>query len=368
MRNFLGLLSWIAIVSAASPIWADVARPLPNYATAEELRSATAEDWEFPSFRDRLKPSPGLRLPAEYEPTAGVVMTYAGYPQFVQSIARAVVDAGANAYVLGGPSRLSGLDSDRYQPLDLPYNTIWARDFGPVAINEQTGELAIIDTVYRHYAYRKADDAVPSSIADHLAMQSYDAPIILDGGNLMVDRRGHLYMTERTYEWNSQASRAQVDQYLKDYFGVQEIHVLPYAASFPGQPADGTGHIDMFAKILDDCKVLVAKSSSQPYAKALEQASQYFSSTECSPGQNWQVYRVQGYVRSGVWYTFTNSLIVNNSVLIPSYQSYDSAEARRVYAEALPNHKLVFINSDDPIRAGGAIHCTTKEIPAFSGL
>ncbi|WP_141733829.1 agmatine deiminase family protein [Oligoflexus tunisiensis] len=368
MRNFLGLLSWMAIIAAASPLQAEVAGPLPNYATPEEIRSATAADWELPSYRDSFRPSPGLRLPAEYEPMAAVVMTYAGYPQFIQSIARAVVDAGAKAYVLGGPSSISGLDSSRYQSLNISYNTIWSRDFGPVAINEQTGELAIVDTIYRHYAYRKADDAVPARIADFLGMERYDAPIILDGGNLMVDRRGHLYMTERTYEWNSQMSRSQVDQYLKEYFGVKKIHVIPYAASRPGTPADGTGHIDMFVKILDDCKVLVAKSSSQPFASALENASQYFSNSECSPGRNWDVYRVQGYASSGVWYTFTNSLIVNNSVIIPSYANYDEAEARRVYAQALPNHKQVFVNSDGPIQAAGAIHCTTKEIPAVNGF
>lgn len=368
MRNLLGLLSWTAIIAAASPLQADVTSPLPNYATPAELQSATAADWEFPAFRAGLKPAPGLRLPAEYEPMSAVVMTYAGYPQFIQSIARAVVDAGAQAFILGGPSSISGLDSSRYRSLNISYNTIWSRDFGPVAINEQTGELAIVDTVYRHYAYRKADDAVPARIADFLGMEHYEAPIILDGGNLMVDRRGHLYMTERTYEWNSQIIRSQVDQYLKDYFGVKEIHVLPYAATRPGQPADGTGHIDMFAKILDDCKILIAKSSAQPYASALETATQYFSNSECAPGRNWTVYRVQAFASSGVWYTFTNSLIVNKSVIIPSYQSYDEAEARRVYSQALPNHKLVFVNSDDPIRAAGAIHCTTKEIPAISGL
>jgi agmatine deiminase len=184
----------------------------------------------------------------------------------------------------------------------------------------------------------------------------------------MIDRRGHLYMTERTYEWNSKFTRAQVDGYLKEYFGAKEVHAIPYAASTPGQPADGTGHIDMFAKILDDCKVLVAKTTSQPYTKATDSAAAYFASTECAPGKNWEVFRVQGYASGGVWFTFTNSLIVNNSVIIPSYQNYDSAEARRVYGQALPNHKLVFVNSDDPIRAAGAIHCTTKEIPAVSAF
>lgn len=365
MKIFYGLFSCLALVAVASPGHADVTKPLPNYATPEELSSATAADWELPSFRAAVKPASGLRLPAEYEPTAAVIMTYAAYPTFIQGIARAVVDAGAEAYILGGPSSISGLDSSRYRSLDISYNSIWARDFGPVAINESTGELAIIDSIYRHYAVRKNDDAVPTRLAEYLGIEHYNAPIILDGGNVMVDKRGHLYMTERTYEWNSSLSRAQVDQYLKDYYGVKEIHVLAYAASTPGTPADGTGHIDMFAKIVDDCKVLVAKSTAKPYSTALDAAATYFSGAECAPGRKWSVYRVTAYLSGSVWYTFTNSLIVNNSVIIPSYNSYDSAEARRVYGEALPGRKLVFVNSDDPIRAAGAIHCTTKEIPAL---
>ena len=95
MSKFSGLFVYVGLVIITQPLSAEVTRPLPNYATPEELRSATAADWELPNFRDSTKPSPGLRLPAEYEPTAAVIMTYAAYPQFIQSLARAVVDAGA---------------------------------------------------------------------------------------------------------------------------------------------------------------------------------------------------------------------------------------------------------------------------------
>ena len=68
-------------------------------------------------------------------------------------------------------------------------------------------------------------------------------------------------------------------------------------------------------------------------------------------------------MRGGTWYTYTNSLIVNKSVIIPSYAKGYDKEAQQVYAAALPDHKIEMVPSDSPIVAGGSIHCTTKEIP-----
>ncbi len=338
--------------------------PLPNYATPEEIANTSPQDWQRPRLRAGQQPQAGLRLPAEYEPMDAVMMSYAAYPSFIQQMASAITQAGTKVYLLGGPSYLAGVNDRLYETVSIPFNTVWSRDYGPVAINELTGELAIIDTVYRHYAYRKADDAVPARLAQFLEIDSYQAPIILDGGNLMVDRRGHLYMTERTYDWNANLSRAEVDAYLKEYFGVKSIKVLPYAKTYSGAPADGTGHIDMFAKILGDCKLLLATSTDEPFASTLQQARRFFENDECAPGQRWQIYATRAWATGGVWYTYTNSLIVNDLVLIPSYRSGDNESARRIYEKALPGYELTLINADDAIRAAGASHCTTKEIPA----
>ncbi len=355
--SFSFLSANLALGSAGS-------QPVPNYALQSEIDSTTSSDWYLPSSRIAAEPAVGLRLPSEYEPVSAVVMTYSYFYSFIEDLSYEIAQAGAKVLLLGGPASIPGVPSNRYEALNLPYNTVWSRDFGPVAIDELTGQLAIVDTIYRHYAYRKSDDKVPSNIAKYLGVTSYDAPIILDGGNLMVDSRGHLYMTDRTYEWNSHMTRDEVDDYLKNYFGVEEVHVIPYARS-GGQPADGTGHIDMFAKIVDDCKVIVAQSSQDLYAATLENAAQYFANTTCAPGETWQVYRVKGWSQNGVWYTYTNALLVNNTAIIPSYASDDPSAALAAYRHALPSYRLVTVNSDDPIRYAGAIHCTTREIPAL---
>lgn len=337
------------------------ARGLPNWAA----------DWErpiqdltpFPGFPDGGPPPAGFRLPAEYEPTRAVVIAYTDYPTFLRAIAVEVAAAGAEVWAIGGPSSLTDVPADRYVRLDFPFDSVWARDFGPVGIHETTGELGIVDHVYRHHATRPSDDAIPCRVASYAGAACHQSPLVLDGGNLMTDGRGNLFMTRRTYVWNSSRTEAEVDQLLRDHLGVSTIHKLDYATS-GASPADGTGHIDMFAKLLADCTVLVAEASGAPYAAPLEAAASYFQSLECAPGRTYQVFRVPAWESYRTWYTYTNSLIVNGYALVPSYADGQDGQAQAVYQQALPGATIVLVPSDDPITSGGSIHCVTKEIPA----
>ena len=342
--------------------------PLPNWATPEELKQAQNNPLNLVDImKQRTPPSIGLRVPAEYEPTAIVAMTWTSYQSFLQKIAVSASAAGASVWMVGGPSSIDGVANDLYRSLDVPYNSVWMRDYGPVGIDEVNHSLGIIDTIYRHHAYRRNDDLMPQKLAAVLDVKAYGAPLILDGGNFMTDGQGNLFTTVRTYEWNSQLARSTVDKTLKEYFGMHTIHWFAYAGS-AGSPEDGTGHIDMFAKLLAPCKVLVADSQDKAFQKPLNDAASYFASLSCgADGKQYQVFRIKAYVRNGTWYTYTNSLIVNKSVIIPSYAGGYDKEAREVYEKALPDYKVDLIPSDSPITAGGSIHCTTKEIPAIPG-
>ena len=330
-----------------------------------------AADWErpiqeltpLPTVPDGGPPPAGLRLPAEYEPTRAVVIAYTDYPAFLGQIAVHVAAAGAEVWAIGGPGGLTDVPAAQYVPLSFPFDSVWTRDYGPVGIEEATGALGIVDHVYRHHATRPRDDAIPCRVADYAGAVCHPSPLVLDGGNLMTDGRGNLFMTRRTYVWNSSRSEAEVDQLLRDHLGVTTIHKLDYATDGSG-PADGTGHIDMFAKLVADCTVLVAESSTAPYAAPLEAAATYFQSLECAPGQSYQVLRLPAWEAYWTWYTYTNSLIVNGTVLVPSYAGGQDGAAVAVYQEALPGATIVLIPSDEPITSGGSIHCVTKEIPA----
>jgi len=62
--------------------------------------------------------------------------------------------------------------------------------------------------------------------------------------------------------------------------------------------------------------------------------------------------------------TYSNSLMVNKTVIIP----FDDDTAKNnaavaAYKIALPDYEIVGVNSESTIVQGGSIHCITKEIP-----
>ncbi len=359
------LLTALLVAVAMSPgaYALDLNNPLPNWVD----HSREKADGRPPVMAPvRAAPPAGFHIPAEYEPVAAVVVGWAGYTDMLSGIGRAVAGPGhARFWAVGGPASIDGVPASDYTSIDLPLDTVWMRDYGPFGI-ESGKTPGIVDTIYRHYQYRREDDAIPTELAKAEGIEAFPMPMILDGGNLMVDSRNDLFMTKRVYIWNSDKSQSQVDSLLKSYFGVKNIYTFEYAG-YPNDPADGTGHIDMFMKLLNDHTVLIATSDEEPYKDNAVKAMAFFKDRKAPDGQMYKVITVKGWTEDNAWFTYTNSLIVNGVAIIPSYTGHDSqnADAKAAYEQA--GLKVVEVNSDDSIRAGGSIHCTTQNIPVLPG-
>lgn len=340
-------------------------QPLPNW--IDHSREMIDKSSRATTTSPLMTPPETFRLPAEYEPAKAVVFGWRAYTSMLEDIAQiAAKDGNVEIWAAQGPSSIPGVPSSQYTKLPCSLNTVWIRDYGPFGITETPNELAIVDSIYRHYQYRRYDDRLPNCAAESKDIESYGLDLILDGGNLMVDSSGNLFMTNRTYIWNRNFSKEEVDQKLKDYFNVHTIHVIEYAGS-PGSPADGTGHIDMLVKLLADDVILITETSSSSFNTAAEEAYNYFKSIKAPNGKDYKIIRVKGWSSGRTWYTYTNSLIVNNVVIIPLYRNYpeENRAAIAAYKEGMPNHKIKGVYSDSSIGAGGSIHCVTQLIPAL---
>jgi len=333
---------------------------LPNWATeAELLLQRTRPRPPAPPY---APPPAGFRMPAEIEPAQAVVMTWAGFNTMLRQIAVAVADSGAEVWMIGGPSSISGVPADRYRRLNLAFDSVWTRDYGPFGVLEAGGEIGIVDPSYRHASSRPNDDEIPCEIAQVMGTGCYQTGLVLDGGNFLTDGKGNVFMTRRTLDWNPGRSQVEVEAILRDYFGAGSVTWLDYAQDFRGEPADGTGHIDMFVKILKECVVLVAQTQESPFYEPLEAAASRFAGIECRPGETYQVIRIPAWTDWGIWYTYTNALIVNDAAIIPGYSGGDDDLARQIYQQALPGYTVTVVNSDDSITVGGSVHCVTREI------
>lgn len=343
----------------------DLKNPLPNWIDS----SREKPDGNPPVVLNKEKPPADFRIPAEYEKVAAVVIGWAGYTDMLTSIARAAAGYGnARVWAAAAPDSIPGVAGDLYSKINAPVNTVWMRDYGPFGISNSLKKAGIVDTVYRHYQYRRDDDALPFRLGEAKGINVYGSEIIMDGGNFMVDSAGNLFMTKRTYIWNQDKSPEVVDELLRDYFKVKNIHSFKYAG-YPGYPEDGTGHIDMFMKLLADDTVLISTAETEPFKSNAEKAIAFFANRTAPNGKPYKITTVKGWERYGTWYTYTNSLIVNNTVLIPSYAGYEAenAAAKKAYESGMPGVKVVEINSDSSIHSGGSIHCVTQTIPSFAG-
>ena len=68
----------------------------------------------------------------------------------------------------------------------------------------------------------------------------------------------------------------------------------------------------------------------------------------------------------GYYRTYTNSVFVNKTVLVPFYREEYDTIAQRIYEEALPGYNIVGIDCDNSgnniISLSGAIHCITHSV------
>ncbi|MDD5210599.1 MAG: agmatine deiminase family protein [Elusimicrobiales bacterium] len=362
INGFLAL-SFLSIFSTGA-FALDLNNPLPNWVDQSREKADGKPPVMAPTMRGTT-PS-DFRMPAEYESVGAVVMGWAAYTPMLTGIAKAVTGPGkAQLWVVAGPASIPGVPAASYTRINAPLDTVWARDYGPVGLSAGTGRPGIVDAIYRHYQYRRDDDAVPGVIGKTKNIGVYAMPIIMDGGNLLMDSKGNLFMTKRTYLWNSNMSEEQVNNHLKNYLKAKNIITFDYAG-YPGEPGDGTGHLDMFVKLLNDHTVLISVADTEPFKSNSEKAIAYFKGRKAPDGETYKIITIKAWY-DGAWYTYTNSLVVNNTAIISSFAGHQAEDAAAKAAYESAGFNVVQVPSDDSIVAGGAIHCVTQTIPVLPG-
>ncbi len=339
---------------------------LPKFALPDEPEANQAPDAsEAPPSFDSLK------VPPEYSTQLAVVLSWKADFSFLGNIARAAGEiSDMQIWAVGGPEKApKGVLQKNYRSIDCDVDTMWMRDFGPIGFfqNGQGGAttLGLSDVYYRLYRTRAYDDSVPTCMGGRLNLPVVKSGFVMDGGNFMVDSQGTLFTTKRTFKWNSNLTTEQMHLALENAYGVNRVVELPYAG-YPGQPTDGTGHVDMFAKLLDDKTILISETKSSPYKEVMEETVEIFKSLVAPGGEPYRILRVPAFLDDNdTWHTYTNSLLLNGTALVPSYSEHleHNKHVEQMYNSA--GYEVKFIPSDDSIQLGGSIHCVTQNIPSL---
>jgi agmatine/peptidylarginine deiminase len=305
-------------------------------------------------------PVGNLRNPAEWERSEGVIIRWplgisiAIVAEMSEDVMVTTVVANTtertqaiNSYTAGG------VNMSNTQFIIAPTNSIWTRDYGPWFIYVDN-EIGIVDHIYNRP--RPYDDVIPQVIGTQWSIDVYGMDLITTGGNHMSDGLGMSMSTRLVYDENPNKTHAQVDSIMLAYLG-NDYTVLEYIES------GGIHHIDCWAKFLSPSTILIKDvSPGNPSYNLLNQRAQWLSQQTSAWGVPYNIVRV--FCPTGTAYT--NSLILNDKVLVPIFGSYYDSTALQIYRDAMPGYEVLgFTGSwyDDD-----AIHCRAMGVPDMQML
>jgi agmatine deiminase len=275
----------------------------------------------------------------------------------------------------------AGVNLGNIQFSIVPNNSVWIRDYGPNCVYaNEVDSLYFIDWIYNRLS-RPLDDALPDGAGDHFNIPVYattedPTDLVHTGGNFMSDGLGTAFASKLTLLENGTGPQniynagphtpEDIDAILNSFMGIDrfiKMDVLPY---------DGIHHIDMHMKLLDEETLLVGQyPDGVADGPQIEANLQYvLDNFTTSFGTPYKVVRVvqppdfsnQFPNQDGDYRTYTNSVLVNKTILVPTYEEQYDTTALRIYRENFPGYKVYGIDCNNIIQQSGALHCITKEI------
>lgn len=353
-----------------------LAQDLPNFLTEKEKQLLPS--YLFPETKTGFNTPPDFtpRTMAEWEELDGLLITWTSYQSILSQIVKYAREE-VTVYIVCSDSNSvksylngQGVSLSNVEYLEAPYNSIWCRDYGPWTIyKDYTEQRSIVDWTYNRP--RPSDDLVPGELSDYLGIDIYNTTVspyrlINTGGNFMTDGHGTGFASELILDENPSLSESQIDNIVSEFMGIDryiKMETLPY---------DEIHHIDMHIKLLDEETLLVGEYPADVAdGPQIEENLQYILDNfkTCfgrdykviripMPPDNWNSYPNQG----GDYRTYTNSVIVNGTIIVPTYEEFYDTTALRIYREAMPGYKVVGIDCNSIIPSLGAIHCITKEV------
>ena len=372
---------------------------LPSYMTEGELRQLSQGEFSVISSRGIESPPPfeNLRNMAEWEEIQALTIAWSSFPSILKQIVVAAKEECEVIILSESPfqtefylnSNQDGLDPidnlDNVTILEADYNSIWMRDYAANAVyGNEVDDLVMVDWIYNRVT-RPEDDASPAYIADHLGLDLYcltDSPtdLVNTGGNYMSDGFGNAFASDLILDENepfneygvSVKSLEDIELILNEWLGVENYNLMPIL------PFDLISHIDMHMKLLDEETILVGDFGNESDGPQIQANIEYLlSNTTTKWGTPWKIVWIPMIPSNGgnwpdgdfaepYYRTFTNSIFINKTILVPTYREEFDSIAIRIYAEELPGYNVISIDCDDQpdpiISAAGALHCITHSV------
>ncbi|MBD3897423.1 agmatine deiminase family protein [Halomonas sp. ML-15] len=272
-----------------------------------------------------------------------------------------------------------GVSGERLRLVVAAADDTWARDHGPIAV-EENGRIVLRDFTFTGWGGKFTAER-DNRLSQQLAQQGvFAAPLdanslVLEGGAIESDGQGTLLTTEACLlnpNRNPHLDRRGVEAELAATLGASRVLWLAHG-HLEGDDTDS--HIDTLARFCDPHTIAYVHcdDAQDPHYPALAAMRGELEALRQADGTPYRLVALpwpqpcfdpdDGHRLPA---TYANFLIINGAVLVPTYADAADTRALAALAEAFPGRDIVPIDCRSVIRQHGSLHCLTMQLPRGS--
>jgi len=331
-------------------------------------------------------PTPPVRMIAEWEPARGAMVRWplrvpdACVVELAEDDVLFLLVNEADEAAARARMEELGVAPEHVQLVRCSADSEWPRDWGPHQLFDGQGRWCMVDHVFAGYPiYDRepkdrapemtietgpGDDAVSGELAQRFGAQLVPFPATLTGGNFLNDGHGTAFCTRSLLdEARAHVTEAELRAHLRARLGIGRLVVLE------NTEVVGIQHIDCWLKVLDAERLLVKRppkghNEEAPIERNLDKLRQLKNAF----GRPYQILRVdcprvkvREFDENEPIAAYTNSLILNDKVLVPLYQVDGDQAALATWRAAMPGHEVVGFAWDQWLHFD-ALHCRSRAV------
>ncbi|WP_053977830.1 agmatine deiminase family protein [Mangrovimonas xylaniphaga] len=339
------------------------------------------------------------RFPAEWEPQQGVLLCFPhngndwpgkyqaiqwAFVEFIKKVTTheevflVVADESLKEKV-EGMLTMAHVNLEQITFIIHKTNRSWMRDSGPIVVYNE-GKREGLNFNFNGWAKYKnylLDRHVPQKVSDTLniplSQVTYKGkPVILEGGAIDVNGKGTLLTSEECLMdpniqvRNEGFTKEDYEVVFKEYLGVTNVIWLG-----DGIVGDDThGHIDDLCRFVNEDTIItvVESDTEDPNYHALQDNLKRLQNAVLENGKTPNIVTLP--MPSAIEFedltlpaSYANFLILNNCVLVPTFNDAKDREALNIIAGCFPDREVIGISAIDLIWGFGTLHCLSQQIP-----
>ena len=258
-------------------------------------------------------------------------------------------------------------------------NRSWMRDSGPIIVKNGTEREALNFNFngWAKYKNIQLDRLVPSKVGDFLNIPISQViykgkPVIVEGGAIDTNGCGTLLTSEECLLHpdiqvrNPNFTKADYEVVFKEYLGITNVIWLGN-----GIEGDDThGHIDDLCRFVNEDTIvtIIESDTKDNNYKPLQDNLKRLQNAKLENGKSPKIIELPmpkclEFDNLRLPASYANFLILNNCVLVPTFNDSNDRIALNILANCFPDREIIGISAIDLIWGFGTLHCLSQQIP-----